>query len=141
MVIAVRPFSSCGCYCYLFIVRISLGIPRDATVQHLNFFLFLYVSIVLPLQMIKVSYSCQCSNFFLCLPAAIKGQEVQSDQNAAIALSLEVLYVTLCAKIPLSWKFRTLNPQILKLKGKEDKFSKWVSGRDIEGDTTIYYTP
>lgn len=57
--------------------------------------------------MIKVSYSCQCSNYFLCLPAAIKGQEVQSDQNAAIALSLEVLYVTLCYHIEVLYVQRS----------------------------------
>ena len=92
--IAVRRVSSCACYCCLFRARIRLGIPRDATVQHLNFFLLLYVLIILPPRMMKVSYPCQCSNYFLCLPAAVEGQEVQSDQNAAIALSLEVLYVT-----------------------------------------------
>lgn len=46
----------------------------------------------------------------------------------------------LSAKTPLPWKFRPLNPQILKLQGQEDKFSKWVIAKDVEWRYNYFYT-
>lgn len=44
------------------------------------------------------------------------------------------------AKTPLPWKFRPLNTQIPKLQGKEDKFSRWVGGSDVEWGYYYFFT-
>lgn len=42
-------------------------------------------------------------------------------------------------KDPPHWKFRILNPLILKLQGQEDKFSKWVIEKDARWGYCYFY--
>ena len=50
-----------------------------------------------------------CANYFLCLPTAEEGQGSQSDQEAAVALGLEVHYALWWAPLVTQWK-RTCLP-------------------------------
>ena len=50
-----------------------------------------------------------CDNYFLCLPTVEEGQGSQSDQEAAVALGLEVLYALWWAPLVTQWK-RTCLP-------------------------------
>ena len=90
----------------------SLSVSLD-----IKFYLFVMMKGITPFH---------CANYFLCLPTAEEGQGSQSDQEAAVALGLEVHYALWWAPLvtQLVKNLSAVQETPVRLLGWEDALEK-----------------